>query len=152
MVTTVFSSSYKVRLGDNATPGQGTYEVYLNPLHTMKNITFLPMPATEYESDGDVSGIGYAGGLSVPVMLQQMKILYNATFRENFEKALVYWSKQDTLLYITAKIDATDWLTFPDYATQAMTAFRGKVRMVQGYEVTPETIDIATIQIKRYTS
>lgn len=110
------------------------------------------MPATEYESDGDVSGIGYAGGLSVPVILQQMKIPYNATFRENFEKALVYWSKQDSLLYITAKIDSTDWLTFPAYTDQAMAAFRGKVRMVQGYEVTPETIDIATIQIKRYTS
>lgn len=151
MVTTVGSSSYKFRIGDNATAGQGTYEVYLNPLDVTKNITPISQQNTEVITDGDMSSIGNAGGIDVNVIAQNIEIPYVAATRENFEKAIIYWQKQNTLLYVTHKIDATDWLTFPDYATQAMAAFRGKLKPITGYKVTTEAIKIAQIQIRRYT-
>jgi hypothetical protein len=80
-----------------------------------------------------------------------MQIPYTAANRVNFEKAIVYWAKNNTLLYITAKIDATDWLTFPAYSDQAMGVFRGRIKRIQGYQVTTELITISTMEIRRYT-
>lgn len=141
-----------MRLGDNATAGQGTYEVYLNPISVFKNLALVPLASSEYNSDADVSGITNAGAVDVGVLATSIQIPYDDTHRQNFEKALIYWHKQSTLLYITCKNGSTDWLTVPDYATQAMAAFRGRVKTLSGYEVTPEVIRINQMLIKRYTA
>lgn len=151
VATAVFNSAYKVRIGDNATPTAGTYEVYLNPLVVSMNITPIPMPGTEIVADADMSYVVYAGGIDVIVTLGQMEIPYTSANRENFEKAIVYWTKNNSLLYITAKIDATDWLTFPAYSDQAMAAFVGRLKRIQQMQVTTELITISTVEIRRYT-
>lgn len=139
MVTTIGSSSAKIRLGDNATGGQGTYEWYFDGI------------VTDQWTFSNIKTFGAAGitlvttNYSVQMVTTITDIAESYTDWGNIKKAIRYWQANSSPIYLTVKGDGTnDCMTIPDasYSLQARTVKVEQLRM------TPDTIAAVMILLK----
>ena len=103
MVTTIWtkpSTGPYQRLGDSATEGAGTYEVYLNAKAVQETIQEIPISSaiiTGYQViiTKDQQTFGY-------ILRDMVQVRANPdTHMINFRKAQRSWSKNDTPVYLT---------------------------------------------------
>lgn len=127
MVTTYGTSSRPVRLGDSATPGAGTYEIYLAPEKIVDNWGFVP--AATLDSGSDASIVTLTGALAWDIHLQGVNhaVASPDTPFDNLKKALRYWGSEDTALYYTSNNSAgANIATWPN-AAYTLTQIRVKI-------------------------
>lgn len=103
MTTTIGNSTEICRIGDSATPGSGTYQWYLPPSYRFA----WPDPdvdGTQIDGQGGIQ-VGSKGFiLNMQYIFDGVPIL-TYTNHANLRKALFYWSKNTSLLYLTIKPD-----------------------------------------------
>ena len=104
MVTTCWSkpSSGKgyQRLGDAATEGTGTYEVYFNALKCQE------MDQEKFLNDAIARGYQVINTDDMQIIAFELRDIYRAisnpdTHMTNFKKARRYWSQNDSPLYLS---------------------------------------------------
>lgn len=145
MVVTIGSSSDKVRIGDNATAGQGSYEVYLNPLQLPESWDFPCIEGAEIASPGDTNIGAKAGTIIVNFLIRGCKMAMGQTAWDNLKIACVYWSKNSSLLYYTENYNSTNMARWPAYSDYSMVNYyRVKVNKI---EVTEKNTDVWTFNV-----
>ena len=126
MVTTIGNSGASVRIGDNATPGAGTYELYLNPQQITETETdhftiSVPVSKQIYTTNSQ-------GMVARVFRFLRCKFSTDYTTYGNFKKAWTYWMKNDTLLYLKIKdVNGNNLAVLPNWDTLVLQQMQGKI-------------------------
>lgn len=123
MVTTIYTTTNTatmLRLGDNATAGQGTYEIYANPLDVKGNVLWPSLTSQEIATVNIDWTLSMKNGWSFDIKLTHEGAV---TKWDNFKKALVYWAENNTKVYMTYTIPFStpdNILEWPNWSTQTL--------------------------------
>lgn len=130
VATAIGSSSEIVRIGDHATPGSGTYELYI-PAKFRFNWPDDWIENTNIQGQGGNNVAEHGFILDMEYVFEMVPIQTWATY-EALRKALFYWSKNDSLLYLSIKPQGFATNSIAVGATFAapttLTTFSGKIR------------------------
>lgn len=131
-VVTYGTNTWPVRIGDNVTAGQGTYEIYLRPTSRNKVQQFLSIDGVDYVFDGGKLIMAMAGKKKDVYNFRGHKHAGSNTDYQNLIKALGYWADNNTLLYLTSKDTAgNNRAVYAAYSTQAITQWQGRITSCQ---------------------
>jgi hypothetical protein len=139
-VVTIGSSSWPIRIGDNATPGQGDYEWYFTADAIRGPWQFNPLSDTTGVT-AKLAGVStWDAVLKHSWTFQGIKTITTKTDYENLLKAIVFWQKiiasTDSRLYLTCNWtdsggSSCNLAQMVAYTALGLSALRGMVRYLE---------------------
>lgn len=146
-------AAFPIRIGDSATEGNGSYEIYLNPVKSPEQWLFALIEGSAYNVENDQSGGTQQGNTIIEELFQSIKWPSDKTTWENFKSALKNWTGDngDSRLYLTEyNYNGDNMAKWPAYATGTLTQIQVRVMKV---EIVDKGSDVWTFNlgVRRFT-